>query len=74
MKQYKNKNKLKELVEKYHTYTAVAKTINVNEKTIARWAHKFNIPSIGSQGARKYTKESRNIKQVPYSKIWTIAL
>lgn len=44
------------------------------KKTIARWAHKFNIPSIGSQGARKYTKESRNIKQVPYSKIWTIAL
>lgn len=56
MKQYENKNKLKELVEKYHTYTAVAKTINVNKKTIARWAHKFNIPSIGSQDSRKYNK------------------
>ena len=39
MKQYKNKNKLKELVEKYHTYTAVAKTINVNEKKLSLDGH-----------------------------------
>jgi hypothetical protein len=64
MKQYENKNKLKELVEKYHTYTAVAKTINVNEKTIARWAHKFNIPSIGSQGARKYNLDENFFKKI----------
>jgi hypothetical protein len=54
MKPYQDKDQLKELYEKYKSQKKVAEVLNCDYKTIARWMKKFEIESVGTQGARRH--------------------
>lgn len=54
MELYKNKEHLAEILKKYHSYKAAAQFLGINVKTVTAWAKKFNLQSLGSQGARRH--------------------
>lgn len=53
MKPYQDKKTLEELYLRFKSQTKIAEHLNCNSKTIAAWMKKFEIESVGSQGARK---------------------
>lgn len=64
MKPYQDKQLLELLYEIYKSQSKVAEVLKCNEKTVAAWMKKFEIVSVGAQGARKRNVNNSYFKEI----------